>query len=144
MKTTIKVEKEIEINILIVKAGVRYWEDAEVNGTPDIDGNLIPCRDGDLWCPVIDINKGNVVNWEEGKRVEIHFKVCDTGSYYLMDKENGTIFLKIENDYVPSILCPNENGYGDYIIMDIDENGNIQNWKPDISDFNQNTEEDEE
>ena len=25
-------------------------------------------------------------------------------------------------------MCPNEPGYGDYIIMGIDENGNIQDW----------------
>lgn len=26
-------------------------------------------------------------------------------------------------------MCPKENGYGDYIIMNIDENGFIQGWE---------------
>jgi len=40
-----------------------------------------------------------------------------------------------EDGYVPSIMCPNKNGYGDYIKMTIDENGSIANWQKDISDF---------
>jgi len=32
MKVTIKIEKEIELKTLVVKAKVRYWEDADVNG----------------------------------------------------------------------------------------------------------------
>ena len=60
--------------------------------------------------------------------------MCDCGSYYLKDEQGNTV-LAIENDYVPKIMCPKENGYGDYIIMDIDEIGQIQNWKADISSF---------
>jgi len=33
------------------------------------------------------------------------------------------------------IFILKERGYGDYIIMDVDENGKIQNWKAKISDF---------
>lgn len=29
---------------LKVEAGVRYWEDATVNGIEDVDGALIPCK----------------------------------------------------------------------------------------------------
>lgn len=47
MKITIKVEKEVEIKTLEVRAGVRYWEDATVNGNEDSEGELIPCREGD-------------------------------------------------------------------------------------------------
>lgn len=33
-------------------------------------------------------------------------------------------------------MSPKENGYGDYIIMDVDENGVIEYWnKIDIVDF---------
>ncbi|MEN9656319.1 MAG: hypothetical protein RL311_1295, partial [Bacteroidota bacterium] len=51
MKHTIKVDKEVEIKTLVVKAAVRYYEDATVNGIEDVEGNLIPCKEGDLWCP---------------------------------------------------------------------------------------------
>jgi hypothetical protein len=64
----------------------------------------------------------------------VHYKVCDAGSYFVKDAEGNTA-MSIEWDYVPSILCPKERGYGDYIIMDIDENGFIQKWKADLSDF---------
>lgn len=67
MKAKIKIEKEVELKTLSVKAGVRYWEDAEVNGVEDTDGTLIPCRNGDDWCPEIDIETGRILNWEQGK-----------------------------------------------------------------------------
>lgn len=35
MKATIKVEKEFEIKQVLVKAGVRHWEDCTVNGVED-------------------------------------------------------------------------------------------------------------
>lgn len=37
--------------------------------------------------------------------------------------------------YVRNMLSPKENGYGDYIIMDVDANGQIADWKVDFSDF---------
>lgn len=134
MKIKIKVEKEVEIKYCQVAAHVRYWEDAEVNGVEDTDGTLIPCRDGDLWCPQINVDTGVIVNWEQGKTAKVHFKVCDSGSYSLQN-EYGNNILMIEDDYVPNKLIPGE--YGDYIIMSIDENGKIIEWETpaDFSDF---------
>ena len=37
--------------------------------------------------------------------------------------------------YVPSIMCPEGEGYGDYVIMEIDGDGRIANWKVDLSEF---------
>lgn len=134
MKTTIKIEKEVTIKKIAVKAGVRYWEDAKVDGVEDVDGNLIPCRKDEYWCPVIDIDSGIILNWRKGVTADIHYKVCDDGSYYLKDEE-GEDILCIENDYVPKIMSPEENGYGDYIIMKVLANGQIVNWQIDIEDF---------
>lgn len=134
MKARIKIEKEVDIKYCQVKAEVRYWEDSEVNGVEDENGNLMPCRVGDLWCPLIDIDNGVIVNWEEGKEAKVHYKVCDAGSYYLQDEQGETI-LSIEDNYVPNSLIPGE--YGDYIVMTINKDGVIKEWKssPDISDF---------
>lgn len=132
MKTTIKIEKEVDIKTVLVKANVRYWEDAVINGEPDEEGTLMPCREGDLWCPEIDIDTGVILNWQKGVMADIHFKVCDGGSYYLKDAE-GNIVLKREDDYVPNELIP--GSYGDYIIMEVDENGKISNWTPSLGDF---------
>ena len=52
-----------------------------------------------------------------------------------MKDENGEVVLSAEDEYVPSTLCPKESGYGDYIIMDIDENGMIADWDFDIDNF---------
>ena len=127
MKTKVKIETEVDLKLLIVKAGVRYWEDATVNGTPDEDGNLIPCRQGGLWCPIIDIDSGVILNWTQGTTADIHYKVADNGSYYIQDSD-GRIVLSIEDDYVPKIMCPKEHGYGDYIIMNVDADGKIKHW----------------
>lgn len=135
MKVTIKVEKEVEVKTLHVEAGVRYWEDAVINNEPDTEnGDNIPCKKGELWKPVIELETGKILNWEQGKSADVHYKVCDAGSYFLKDELGWTV-LSIEQDYVPSLLCPKEKGYGDYIIMDIDENGFIQHWIADLEDF---------
>lgn len=133
MKATIKIEKEVDIKTVLVEAHVRYWEDATINGAADEDGTLTPCRKGELWCPEIDIDSGIIINWTKGVTADIHFKVCDAGSYYLKDAE-GRVVLTRDNDYVPNNLIPGE--YGDYIIMTIDENGKIAEWEPSLEDFN--------
>lgn len=134
MKATVKIEKEVELKTLVVKAGVRYYEDATVNGVEDTEGDLIPCKQGELWCPIIDIDSGVITNWKQGVKAEVHYKVCDAGSYYLQDAESNTV-LSIEQDYVPKMMCPKESGYGDYIIMDIDENGKIENFRQTLDGF---------
>lgn len=133
MKVKVKIEKEVEIKYLKVRAGVRYWEDATINGVEDTDGDLIPLRNGDDWCPVIDIDKGVVVGWPKGTKADIHYKVCDDGNYYLLDA-SGNIVLE-KDCYVPDIMCPQGGGDGDYIIMHIDENGTIDKWRPSIKEF---------
>ncbi len=134
MKTIIKIEKEVELKTLIVHAGVRYWEDSEINGEEDIEGDLVPCRVGDSWKPIIDIDSGAITNWKQGTKAKIHYKICDQCGWELLD-EKGNIVLSAEDGYVPKTLCPADDGYGDYIIMSIDENGLIESWEFDIEDF---------
>lgn len=133
MKKTVKTYKEVEVKTLSVEANVRYWEGATVNGIEDVDGSLIPCRNGDNWCPVIDIDTGLITNWTQGTVASIHYKVCDAGTYRLLDEQGKE--LSISEGYVPKIMCPEGGGFGDYIIMGIDENGKIANWEPSIDDF---------
>jgi hypothetical protein len=132
MKAIVKIEKEVDVKYCQLNVQPRYWEDATVNGVEDTDGTLLPCKSENMWKPLIDIDAGVIVNWEIGKTAKIHFKVCDEGSYYLLDEQNNVV-LSIEEDYVPNKLIPGE--YGDYIIMDIDENGKIDKWNPRLTDF---------
>lgn len=133
MKAKIKVEKEVDIKTLKVIANNPDWEDATVNGIEDIDGDRIPCRVGNDWCPIIDIDTGIIKNWIKGTTADIHYKVCDSGTYELLDSAGESI-VKNEGN-VPSILCPEREGYGDYIIMKVNADGQICNWQPNIDDF---------
>lgn len=116
-------EKYIEVN-----AGVRYWEDAILNGQSDEKGE-IPLRRGDCWSPVINLFTGEVLNWPDGYEAQVHYKVCDAGEYWILD-ENKNRILKWKDYYVPNdFLCVKKNGYGDYIILNILKDGKIENWK---------------
>lgn len=130
--------------ILKVRAGVRYFKDAEICNKDQVwykdDPNnpSIPCVDVDengehIWCPEIDPNLGKILNWEEGWEADIHYKVCDGCEidYY----EEGKKICDNDGEYyVPNFLCPGGEGYGDYMIMKIDQSGMIQDW--DIKQFN--------
>lgn len=112
-----------------VSAGVRYWEDATINGADDLAGTMTPFRNGERWCPVIRLADGVVMDWPAGMEAGIHFKACDDGDYWLLDAERKRI-AKWAGFYVPDdFLCPGENGYGDYIILNIDAEGRIAKWR---------------
>jgi len=134
MKFEVKTTVTKVAQTLLVNAGVRYWENATVNGIEDDnDEPTIPCVVNGRWCPTIDIPTGTITNWTQGTTADVHYKVCDDGEYTLVDAEGGTILVK--DGYVPDIMCPEGEGYGDYIIMKIDENGKIAKWKPTTEGF---------
>ncbi len=139
MKIELTVKKEFEVTHLNVNAGVRYWEDATVNGIEDTDGLLIPCRINERWMPLIDLETGIITNWKKGVKAEIQYKICDDGIYILLDKDSNVV-KEIEG-YVPNILDLHEDGFGDCIIINVDENGLIEDFKCDLTYF---TNEDED
>ena len=93
-------------------------------------GDLIPCRNGDRWKPVIDIETGIVTNWEQGKNAEIYYEVLYDGEYLLRDENNNNV-TKYKGYYVPDFL----GKFGDYIFLSIDINGQIRNWNFDPNTF---------
>lgn len=143
MKVKIKIEKEFDVRYLKLDAGVRYWQDADVNGEQDVDfyksmGAGTPLMPFAVkvqeqptdnihsnhyrWQPTIDVEKGCIVDWPTGVTANVHYKVCDEGTYTLLDADKNEI-VSVDS-YVPD--CIGE--YGDYIIMRIDENGVISNF----------------
>ncbi len=130
---TIQRAAQTAVKFLRVDAGVRYWEDAIVNGTTDEDGSLIPFRVGGDWRPLIDLEAGAVVDWPAGTTADIHYKVCDQGRYALLNADRQEVSRL--DGYVPKIMSPGGSGWGDYIIMKIDGAGKIENWRVDLSDF---------
>ena len=132
-KFTKQAEVILEAKYLKAELGVRYWEDATVNGVSDEDGELIPFRHGEAWCPTIDLDAGIIVDWPDGVTADIHYKVCDDGKYAILDSEGRT--LKEYEGYVPSMLSPKESGHGDYVIMDVGPDGKIDKFKADLTPF---------
>ena len=130
MKVQAQITREFDVAAIKVSAQVRYWEDGKVGGVEDTDGTLIPLRKGDCWEPVIDIDAGRIRGWPEGTVAEIHYKVCDAGMYTLLDADGRA--LATREGYVPELLSPGDNGYGDYIIMDVNHHGEISNWDAEI------------
>lgn len=127
-----------------VSAAVRYWDDATVNGAQDDSGDLIPCKQGSYWVPVIRLADGVVMDWPQGTTAEIHYKVCDAGEYWLQD-ENRKRIAKYAGDYVPNdFLAPGASGYGDYIILKVGPNGAIDGWRKPAIEFACECDEDSE
>lgn len=135
MKISMEVIKEVDVKKIIVKAGVRYWEDCMVN---DLDYNeeanpdftKIPCKENDIWNPIIDVDNGIILNWNQGTKLKTWFKVCDCCEFSLLDAEGNTVYSR--DGYVPNFLDIDDSGYGDYIYLTIDENGKILNWTKDL------------
>jgi len=130
MKITLQIEKEFEAIYLKVIAGVRYWEDSDVNGVqePEEGETKMPFRVADNWAPMIELDSGKIVDWPVGTTADIHYKVCDQCVVKILDADK--VLITEFDGYVPRILCPKKPGYGDYIIMDVNADGYIQNWRP--------------
>ncbi|MDW9852755.1 hypothetical protein GOB46_09170 [Sinorhizobium meliloti] len=127
-----------EVKYLQAECGVRYWEDGEVNGTEDTDGELMPLRVKDAWCPTIDLETGAIQDWPAGTTANIHYKVCDAGLYKLLDAEKKVV--REIDGYVPTMMSPGGSGYGDYVIMTIGPDGKIENWSVDLEPFQEDGE----
>lgn len=148
MQVKVKQVVVLDATTILVNANVRYWEDTDVNGQPD-DGDTpkMPCavkgERGYRWMPIIDIESGQIRNWREGTTAEILYKVCDEFECRIIDEKGGEhCLIKDYEGYVPEFMRPKDRGYGDYIIMDINEYGYIQDWdKAEVKGFIEDEEE---
>lgn len=133
-EVTVKVKKEVRYLEAIV--GVDHWDESMVNGKQDDqDDPLMPLNiDCNVWIIMIDLETGQIENWPVGTTANINYKVRDDGVYTLYDENRNDVLKQFER-YVPSCLCPKANGYGDYVIMDIDEQGYIKDFSFNAEDF---------
>lgn len=140
------VTKQVEFDAkyLCANVGPRYWEDGDVNGEEDIPYDeqnqgakpRVPMavenpnpRYKDCsyrWEIKIDLETGNIIGWPEGVTANVHYKVCDDGTYWL-EGQDGTKYHEIDS-YVPEVFDFVDDSYGDYIIMTVDEKGHIKEW----------------
>lgn len=118
---------------LIVHAGVRYWEDAVVNGVTDEEGTLIPGRIGDDWRVSLDLRAGIILDWPAGTIAELHYKVCDDGEYWLADLSGRKIAYHSPQCVPAALRHPRDRGGSDYIIFSISSDGTIADYQaPDL------------
>lgn len=136
MEFKIEVKQPVKVKHLKAQMDVRYWEDATVNGVEeDNDNPKIPFSGPDGWNITIDLETGKIVGWPEGIEAQTHYKVCDAGRYSLLS-ESGEIVAD-RYWYVPGMLSPGDDGFGDYVIMKIDGSGKIEHWSADLSFFDE-------
>lgn len=132
MEFNVNIPANINIKYLKIDAGVRYWENGEINGVCDKEDGcpMMPfaqeCETkGEYrWRPTIDIETGKIVGWPKDVTASVHYKVCDDGRYSLYTEGNTPIVETTDNCYV--LDCIGE--YGDYIVMNIDGEGLIKDW----------------
>lgn len=153
MIAKILVEKDVILKKIKVSAGVRYWNDCQYSedggktwvkaedDTEEISNEFkahipfvykedIGYGLGDYWHFTIDIDTGQIKDWPKGYCIQTNFKVCDDGLYQILDQNWEVVWDSIKSGdyYVPGFLDLEDDGYGDYIFIDVDENGYIHNW----------------
>lgn len=133
MKVKIYALTEVEVAYIRVDTYVVFWEDACVNGVQDDnDTPSMPCVDseGYYWQPLINVETGQIENWEKGITANTRYKVCDEFKCEFLNEKKEV--LKSYDGYVPEFMYPNGDGWGDYIKLIIDEEGYIKGWNKDL------------
>lgn len=86
-----------------------------------------PHRKDDVWTVTVDLDTGQIRDWPTGVPAHhLYMKVCDSGTYCLLDGNDQPVGRVLEQEYVPDCI-PGE--CGDYVDFRIDEAGRITNWK---------------
>ena len=107
----------------------------------EIYDNKYPLVSKGMWSGIINLRTRKLLKWKpEYGDMYLQAKVCDGGTYFLLDKDERVI-CKI-SDYVPNGLIPETDDCGDYIRLRIHRDGIIENWpdKPIFSDFIEDSE----
>lgn len=95
--------------------------------------NKYPLVSKGMWSGIINLSTRKLLNWEpEYGDMYLQAKVCDSGTYFLLDKDKRAI-CKIA-DYVPNGLISESDDCDDYIRLRIHHDGTIKNW-PEKLDF---------
>lgn len=150
---TIKIEQDIKY--LKACMGIRHWQDCDYSkddGKTWIDAceedtveesenmkEITPCvikknigyGDSDYWEIIIDLDNGKILDWPNNISIRTHYKVCDDGEYIFLDEnkeEVVNITDKYDQYYVPDFLAIEDDGWGDYVYLNIDNQGNIEHF----------------
>ena len=89
--------------------------------------NKYPLVSKGMWSGIIDLKVHKLLDWKpEYGTLYLQAKVCDSGTYFLLDKDKKVI-CKI-TDYVPNGLIPEADDCGDYIRLRIKRPLNIRQF----------------
>ncbi len=144
MKMNINIRTTVDVKTLFIKAGVRYWQDGEVNGQDDISFEEqekgvkprmpfavltgkktgIAPKGEYQWQIKIDLESGKILDWPQGTTAKVHYKTCDDNTFIILD-EHGNQIGQEYMSYVPPFLGEE----GDYIIFEILEDGTIKDFR---------------
>lgn len=117
MKFDTTITTKVNLDVEYVSINVRVHPDEIPNDFPFLFGNT--------WCPVININTGQICNFvAQNKETALYIKASDNGEYGLHSKNMKC--LRRFRGYVPNKLLPGE--FGDYIELNVNETGLITNW----------------
>lgn len=87
-----------------------------------------PGREGATLTLTIGLDDGIVRDWPKGRAGEVYEKVVDEGVYTLLTSDGTEIVTR--KWYVPGFFP--EDHYGDYVILDINEDGRVRGWPPHV------------
>lgn len=100
----------------------------------DEEEDFVPLMNGSQFNAIIDLETKKIRFWPEGEEREYYWKICDSGSYFLLGEDDEIIASIIDN-YVPNKLLPGD--WGDYLDLKIDSKGLITNFpeSPALTEF---------
>lgn len=123
---------------VMVPSSCLYPEDFALNGN-EVDIEKLPLFNEYEKCLhfYVSLHNGKVMDWPENKKVtlETWAKIVDVGRYWLASASFLERVIESKSHYVPNMLDTRGDGFGDYFQFKINENGYIENWNPDLSDF---------
>ena len=77
----------------------------------------------------LDLKTGKILDWNYGDFV-CDYKMVDGGLYRIY---TSSYYYEIVGEYVPEALAVGDDGWGDYILLDITEDGSVVGFNKSVA-----------
>lgn len=117
-----------DIRTISVRVYPMSFAAAVVNGgqESDNDGLRMPFVKDGCWHVDIDRATGRIAGWPKGVTAKTYYKSVDENEVILIGQDGETIVNY--DGYVPKFLSIYDNGYGDYVMVEIEPDGHIKDF----------------